>query len=387
MHQTVNTTSSVQPCCHITPSKRLKEEWGELNFTDGLFTEVHKQARKEVLQGKFLEICEVCRVREENGIPSHRIRAIDRFGTEHAVGVKFLDIKFSNTCNLGCRMCKPSDSSILSDIYSKSAEYPEFMDRWIPDKQLFKEKEKVKYTKKLIQEGLEILKVTGGEPLACKYFLEIIDWSIKNNYAKNLEINFTTNNTKINQSFINKLLKFKKVKIALSIDGTGTIYNYIRYNSNWSNVKENTIILSEYKDIFMLEITCVLQFYNILDVKNLLDFSMELGIPLQINENIKPSGTELHCLNINQEIKNEFNLITDDIIKKYSDYRDDDIIARELKNTIKKLKYLKSCDIIQKHQELLKTVKTQDKIHNTSYKDFLHTKQIKFLKSLENKVK
>jgi molybdenum cofactor biosynthesis enzyme MoaA len=384
MHQTVNTTSSVQPCCHVTPSKKLKQEWRELKFTDGLETDVHKKAREEILQGKFLEICKVCRVREENGIPSHRTRAVDRFGTEHAVGVKFLDIKFSNTCNLGCRMCKPSDSSILSDIYSKAKQHPNFLDGWIPNKQSFKEEEKVKYTKKLIREGLEILKVTGGEPLACKYFLEIINWCIKNDYAKNLEINFTTNNTKINQSFINKLLKFRKVKIALSIDGTGSIYNYIRYKSDWNTVKQNTIILSKYKDVFTLEIACILQFYNILDIKNLLDFSIEVGIPLHINENIKPTGTELHCLNINQEIKDEFNLMTTAIIKEYSNYLTDDLSTRGLlKDTIAKLKYLQSCDLIQKRQELLRTVKIQDNLYNTNYKDFLYTSQIKFLENLE----
>lgn len=386
MHQTINTTGSVQPCCNVQPPNELvKGEWKSIKFVDGITTSIHSNARTEMLNGVFPEICEVCKTREERGIPSHRDRAIERFGTPTEIKIKFLDIKFSNTCNLGCRMCKPSDSSILSDIYSDTDELPNFLDGYIPNKNSFQELEKVEYTKKLIEDGLEILKVTGGEPLACKYFLEVINWCVDNDYAKNLEINFTTNNTKINQSFIKKLLKFKKVKIVLSIDGTGNIYDYIRYKSNWNNVKENTIKLSQYKDIFEIQIACILQFYNILDIENLLDFAIELGLPLHFNENIKPKGSELHCLNINQLIKDKFDTISNSIINKYKDYNEDTTIAYYIDDTIKKLKFLKSTDLVSKNTDLIKTVLLQDKLYNTNYRNYLHVEQVNFLEDLEKR--
>jgi MoaA/NifB/PqqE/SkfB family radical SAM enzyme len=384
MHQTINTTGSVQPCCNVRPStEALKNEWKNLNFLNGIDTDLHRQARKEMMQGIFPEICEVCKTREKNNIPSHRLRAIERFGSDHEVGIKFLDIKFSNTCNLGCRMCKPSDSSILSEMYSVISDRPNFLDSFIPNKEDFREKEKVEYTKKLIQNGLEILKVTGGEPLACKYFLEIIDWCVEKDYAKNLEINFTTNNTKINQLFINKLLKFKKVKIVLSIDGTGNIYNYIRYKSDWNKVKENTIQLSKYKDTFEIQIACILQFYNILDIKNLLDFATSLDLPLHFNENIKPKGSELHCLNINDEIKFEFNDIVENIIDQYQNYNNNSVIRYYIDDTITKLKFLKKSKIIVKHEKLIDTVLLQDKLCNTKFQDYLYPQQVRFLEKLK----
>ena len=47
----------------------------------------------------------------------------------------------------------------------------------VPDK-------KVAYVKKVIADGLQVLKVTGGELFACKYFMSIVDWAIENDPQK-----------------------------------------------------------------------------------------------------------------------------------------------------------------------------------------------------------
>ena len=94
-------------------------------------------------------------------------------------------------------MCKPSDSSLLAELYEGETHLPEWVDaEWPPASEQQPDK-KVTYVKKLITEGLELLKVTGGEPFACKYFMSVIEWAIEKDYAKNLEINLTTNGTKI----------------------------------------------------------------------------------------------------------------------------------------------------------------------------------------------
>lgn len=376
MHQVVTTTAGVQPCCMSITN----EDWRSIDFKKGLDTELHKKMRSEHEQNIWPKECKICQQQEEKSIDSHRQQAINDYGKPKKIYIKYLDIKFTNICNLACRMCKPSDSSQLEKLYKNLIITPNFLSL-PPDELHFQEKEKVLYTKVLIKNGLEILKVTGGEPTACKYFMELINWSVDNDYAKNLTIKFTTNATKINLPFIKKLLKFKKVQIVISLDGIDKIYNYIRAYANWKSVKNNIEMLTQYKDIFDISIVMLYQWYNVLDFKNVIDFGTNLGVITKVTTGLKPKGSELDCRNINEEIKNQVFKISQQIKKEYHGEHNlwpTQFHAIQSANNIEKTLNDK---FIKKGKELLQTIKIQDQLHQTDYKKYLTPMQIKFLEN------
>lgn len=373
MHQVITTTAGVQPCCMSTTNI----EWTRIDFKKGLDTKLHKKLRTKQEQNEWPKECRVCQQQEEKNIESHRQRAINDYGNPKTLGIKYLDIKFTNTCNLACRMCKPTDSSQLEELYNNVTTIPKFLA--LPTFELdFQEEEKVSYTKVLIENGLEILKVTGGEPTACKYFMELINWAIENDYAKNLTIKFTTNATKINLPFIKKLLQFKKVHIVISLDGTDKIYNYIRAYADWESVKNNIETLSEYKDTFDISIIMLYQWYNILDFKNVIDFGIGLGVTTKVTTELKPKGSELDCRNINKDIKNEVFKLCQEIKKDYwSEHLP--LVQFHAIQSANNIEKILNDKFINKGKELLQTIKIQDQLYQTDYKQYLTPLQLKFL--------
>ena len=109
----------------------------------------------------------------------------------------------------------------------------------------------------MVKNGLIYYKVTGGEPMACKYFMECIDWIIENDYAKNMVLFFTTNGIKFNKKLMNKFIKFKQINFTVSIDGTEKIYDYIRYHGSWDKIQKSMDLVQSYKDRYPEKFTAI----------------------------------------------------------------------------------------------------------------------------------
>ena len=90
-----------------------------------------------------------------------------------------------------------------------------------------------------IDEDTIILKMNGGEPTLQKKCFELLQFCIDNDFAKNMELKLTTNATVLPDNFYNLLDYFKRVRIGISLDGTGETYNYIRNPGKWHIVKQN----------------------------------------------------------------------------------------------------------------------------------------------------
>jgi molybdenum cofactor biosynthesis enzyme MoaA len=393
MHQVVETTGSVKPCCMaVFPNAETRDEWKNFSFKKGIKTELYNKARSEMENGIWPSVCDICKNYEEEKIKSHREISIEKYGIPDKVHLKYLDIKFTNTCNLACRMCKPSDSSIIAEKIQNlsNEEIPKFLkdNYYIPPEHKFQTEKKVEYTKIRIVDGLEVLKVTGGEPLACKYFMEIIDWCVDKDYAKNLKIEFTTNLTKINRKLLDKLSRFKSIDITISADGTERIYDYIREGADWTKFSKNIELLTEYvSDSFYIKIAFLLQFYNVLDYKNMIDFADNHNIPVSLDYMLRPTNSEIYYNIINEEIKDEavsiLNNYKNDVeTKKLGlDWRIDPYNQQNIKKL--EVAFSQPLNINQQHQ-LYETVCKQDRMYNKSYKDYLHPKQINFLNSVKN---
>lgn len=377
MHHVITTGGNTLPCCHVAATD--DKTWATNDFTKGLHTPKFEEIRNDLTNGVWPKICGTCEKRESDGIKSPRHYAIEKYDTfsYQTVALKTLDVKFTNTCNLMCRMCFPGSSSLIEKFYTIH-ERPAFMQP--PSLINYKASEKVKYVKNAIKNGLDLLKVTGGEPFACKYFVEIINWCIQNGYEKNLTLSLVTNGTKFSKTILNKLVKFKKLKIVVSIDGTGPTYEYIRHGAKWKTLCKNMENVLELKrntttDI-SLSVNCTLQTYNLHNIVDLAKVVNEWGIELYVSTNLLPKDSEL-------SIKWLPDLLVNPVIEEINSLKGINIEfnSPDVINYLTKNRNFN----IEKCKILLSTTLLYDKQRNENYKHGLHPQLVKFLDSISEK--
>ena len=245
-------------------------------------TEHVKQLKKEFLAGVKPKSCNSCWQAEDAGMQSIRkhltTRFIDymdisQFDEDTDIGVKHLEIRASNLCNFKCRMCN-SNNSIEIDrevnqnpILQRHFKTTSHIDNEISDSDW----EEIKQ----ISMGLESLILTGGEPLLIKKYYDLMDHLIENKKIQDILLMIYTNCSVYNPKFVEKMLKFKRVGLNLSIDAVGKVAEYQRHGTIWPVVKENIFKFIELPTVFAT-IHSTITAYTILDFSNLADLYLEI---------------------------------------------------------------------------------------------------------------
>jgi len=139
------------------------------------------------------------------------------------------------------------------------------------------------------------IQFVGGEPLINKEVVNIFNHLIENGETEKLLISFTTNATIYIENIFDKAKYFKKMVVAISLDGFGDVFEYIRYPAKWSNVRDNLIRISKTENIYTMA-SITYQAYNALDFVQLLDFCDEYDIPFLINKIRSPDYLSIAVL-------------------------------------------------------------------------------------------
>jgi len=205
------------------------------NLGDHLTHPFVKDIQQKMLKGEKVEGCSKCYYFEENGLESVRKGFIERYHTEFSdftppdldnPKLEFLEVTFGNYCNLACRTCSSDLSHSWIEDEKKLRQYdiiPSSMNletRTNVERQWHKDDFK----------DLRHIKITGGEPMLHPDFYEFIEKL--NQPQMSLEI-FTNVSWVPKRKLINILSKFKSCEIFISMDGIGTVQEYIRHNSKW----------------------------------------------------------------------------------------------------------------------------------------------------------
>ena len=97
-------------------------------------TPIVQDVRAKMLKGEWHSGCSQCEYQEKNGLGSDRHTFNNMYKKEIADGVdterftlKWLDYRPGNLCNLKCRMCHPSNSSLIDKETQANPELQEFM--------------------------------------------------------------------------------------------------------------------------------------------------------------------------------------------------------------------------------------------------------------------
>ena len=202
-------------CHHPVPHKIPLEE---LSRPSALANTLHLlTARQEMLAGKRPTECDYCWRAEDSGsklsdrhFKSAELWARDFFdeaasskpGQHHLPA--YLEVSFSNKCNLKCSYCSPQSSSAWMQEIQKHGEYSlsdgekhlsQFSNPASP--QFFQEEDNP-YIKAFwewwpeLYPALKVFRITGGEPLLSQNTFRVLD-SIKENTHRDLQLAINSN--------------------------------------------------------------------------------------------------------------------------------------------------------------------------------------------------
>jgi len=182
--------------------------------------------------------------------------------------IRYLDIGLGNKCNLACRMCNWSSSSLLAK------QLAEIEGREIPNDIELSRDNKDKVLELIYRaKNLACIYMLGGEPLINDFHDEILDVIIKNNRANQIAINYSTN-LQVNkiEDFIERWNNFAEINLQVSIDGEEEVYEYIRWPGKWDKVYKNLNIIQQKikNEKVQISIATTIQNINALSIPKLL---------------------------------------------------------------------------------------------------------------------
>ena len=239
----------VYNCCKAWP-ERVNLEWLEHNPGKLFHTPTMTQDRTEMLAGKKCKSCDYgCYQYESQGQTSKRTKYKKNnkgdLITDVYSPVTNLDISLSNDCNLTCAYCASEFSSAWSRDLMENGEYgikdyDNTLDNW--SKAWIKTKQKQRSTDsrflKLVLKEIEMAKqlkqinILGGEPLLHNELFDVIE-----RCGDDKEITISTglgiSDVRL-KNFISKIRDKKNIRLTLSCDAVGSLFEFIRYGASWS---------------------------------------------------------------------------------------------------------------------------------------------------------
>jgi MoaA/NifB/PqqE/SkfB family radical SAM enzyme len=271
--------------CGSTVNNTLEEIWNN---------DYMKDLRVKMINGQEHESCERCYMLERNGLSSFRQSANKNFeqhiesslekttedGHNEEFKLLYWDFRFSNICNLKCRMCGSGLSSSWYDDHVKMLQLrglkptePRVIEISDYSKKDFKE-----YIVDFI-DYVEEIYFAGGEPLLMDEHYFILDELLKRGRT-DVRIRYNTNLTKLKYKKWNVLdywKKFKNVSIFASIDAEKDLAEYIRSGTKWETLDKNIKQIVEH-DPEILGANITLQILNIFNLPEILDYLLRSGV-------------------------------------------------------------------------------------------------------------
>lgn len=219
------------PCCKfnskVSPIFNVKD----ITFSDYKNSDFFQELKEQMETG-WHPGCYQCKDDEENGISSLRETYNNTFSGKDE-SVECIEISFSNECNLTCKMCDSRHSSKWATIYEKH-----------PIKELKFNNSSTKNNSIKIKDlfdGVDLsclkqVKYMGGETFITPEIYELIDFLENKNVCEHITFKSYTNATFFPKKLIDKLKKFNRVELGLSIDGTGNVHDFIRSGFEWQRI-------------------------------------------------------------------------------------------------------------------------------------------------------
>lgn len=273
----------------ILQNSSLRSAWtspDRLNFLETL------------AKGEQHPACSYCWETEAHGSESLRQKMNKDLADlePHDTQPRILIMKHGNKCNNACRMCSPYSSSLwYKDWYKMNQSkidkpYKEWLKYFESFEKSFDEdNQDIREVLNEWNENLIFIDLYGGEPLLNKLTYEIVDKSITNGHAKDQTIGIHTNLMIYDQELMQKMSRFKKVELGMSIDAIGRKNDYIRQGSKWENIEENLFKFIDYSKNHsnILPLVCgTIMTLNVYYVDEFFEYFNTRKIPLSMQNRV-----------------------------------------------------------------------------------------------------
>lgn len=254
--------AGAQPCCEWS-GETYKGKIGKYHQSD--YLKSIKKAMKKNDMSFLSKTCEECIDQEKHNGKSSRtwINHYVNTGRYQLDKINKLDFRPDNLCNLKCRMCSPHSSSLIEKEMIELG--------WINSI----EKRDVRDVLDLDLKDLKVLKLIGGEPTINKNMFDIMDHLARKDWAKNIQLQYTTNCTSINDFWLDKTKKFLSADVVMSVDATGDCFEYIRRGAKWSHVSKNIPKIIETSNEYAFNI--VVQTTNFAMIEEWIEYFLEFN--------------------------------------------------------------------------------------------------------------
>ena len=256
-----------------TPYNAGKDDWNEARNAELL-----KEVRVSMMKGEWHPECTRCKKEEESGMRSRREYENDDWGkysgdislekmlpiTEEdgtldtsKQDIEFMDIRYGNFCNLKCRMCGPTDSHKWYDDFVKTTGRTHYKDthetiqltknakgKWHTDQyDWFQDNDIYWNNFEKYAPDAKKLYIVGGEPLIIDEHQESLERLVASGKAGKIQLEYNTNLTMVPDRLVHLWEQFKQIRIGVSIDGIGDVFNYQRTPAKFDAVYANMMTL------------------------------------------------------------------------------------------------------------------------------------------------
>lgn len=344
---------SIKPCCisteFITKLNGDKFNLGHDKIENIINSPDYVDIRQKMLAGEKVKGCNRCYQSESLGDESskrqmYNQRWIDTEITKQKIAqgsvidtrVLDIDLRFGNLCNLACKSCNSLYSSQLAKELDKLKDtelntFYSFIDTSTINDWYQTETFENNIDSQLT--NLSQLYITGGEPTIIKKNYEVLERLVSSGRSKQMRLIINSNMTNLNQKFYSLIKEFENVTFYASIDGYGSLQEYIRYPSNWEQIDKNLQYLIENFDNITLRPSPVVQITNLNKIVELFEYFENFNrIANKSIVNILPINLQvpnhLDCINLPLDYKKECWDKIEEWMSINGDYQDPSFVKK-----------------------------------------------------------
>lgn len=288
----------VMPCCVADSNMPVAEIKSDESILQMMNSDEYKKMRLAMLDDEPVEACKRCYDLELMGTWTMRQSHNKRRGKEYVdlivdntnkdgslneFNMKYMDIRFSNLCNMKCRSCGPSCSSQWAQEFLEERGSEVFQEYFGTTKIVVNNNEDQTLMAKLKPYLADVTEVyfAGGEIIITPEHYECLDYWVENDLCDQVELTYTTNFStlkyKKNVDLIEYWKKFPKLKIWASLDAHGDVAECIRKGTHWDKIVENIRTVQREVPHAEFQITPTISIWNVFTFPDFFDYMIKEG--------------------------------------------------------------------------------------------------------------
>lgn len=246
-HISIDVYGNVRPCCAWElEDSRQSHNINTQPLADYLHSDMFHTVTQHMRQGQYAPGCRDCYLEEQSDMPNGtRNVGFDRYQPGDQFALHDMEIKFGNLCNQGCIMCSPMNSSVIAEERERNSIRTPTLD-WHKQQLAITQADRTPWylnparRREVCEWAAQCrgqVMFRGGEPTVNNHLTDFLQDLADINPHVRIFVN--TNGLLFGQSLCDQLMKFDDVDLEVSIDGYGTVNDYVRWPSQWHKLEKN----------------------------------------------------------------------------------------------------------------------------------------------------